>query len=59
MPQPEPLVEDQDTTKEGKQDNVQQDDTLLMPDAPNSEQQKDSHTNPEVEDKEVHLLFIF
>jgi hypothetical protein len=42
LPQPEPLVEDQNAANEGKQDNVQKDGTILMQDAPNSEQKKDS-----------------
>jgi hypothetical protein len=59
LPQPEPLVEDQNATNEGNQDNVQKDNTILMQDSPNSEQKNDSLTNPEVEDKEVYFLFIF
>ncbi|KAK2410412.1 hypothetical protein QL285_045776 [Trifolium repens] len=52
LPQSKPLVEDQNATNEGNQDNVQKDSTILMQDAPNSEQKNDSLTNPEVEDKE-------
>jgi type IV secretory pathway VirB10-like protein len=57
LPQPEPLVEDQNATNEGQQDNVQKDNTTLMQDAPNAEQKKDTHTNPEARDKEVDFTF--
>jgi hypothetical protein len=52
------LVEDQNATNEGKQENVQKDNTILMQDAPNSEQKDDSLTNPEVKDKEVDFIFF-
>jgi hypothetical protein len=58
LPQSEPLVEDQNATNEGKQENVQKDNTILMQDAPNSEQKDDSLTNPEVKDKEVDFIFF-
>jgi hypothetical protein len=58
LPQPEPLVDDQNAANEGKQDNVQKDGTILMQDAPNAEQKNDSLTDPEVKDKEVNFIFF-
>jgi hypothetical protein len=54
MPQPETLIEAQKVTGEGNQDNVQKDGN-----APNAGQHTNSLTNPEVENKEVHFIFIF
>jgi hypothetical protein len=45
------MVEGQDASNEEQQEHAQKDDTNLMPNAPNSEEKKDAHTNPEVEDK--------
>jgi hypothetical protein len=54
MPQPETLIEAQNVTDEGNQDKLQKDGN-----APNAEQNTDSLTNPEVENKEVHFIYIF
>jgi hypothetical protein len=58
LPQPEPLVEDQNVSNEGNQDNVQEDGTILMQDAPNTEQKNTSLTTPEVKDKEVNFTLF-
>jgi hypothetical protein len=54
MPQSEPFIEAQNVTNEGNQGQVQKDGN-----APNAEQNADSLTNLEVENKEVHFIFIF
>jgi hypothetical protein len=52
-PQPEPMVEDPMATNQGKQDNVQDDGTILMHDAPNAEARDDALNDPGVEGKKV------
>jgi hypothetical protein len=52
-PQQEPMVEDPMITNQGKQDNVQDDGTILMSDAPNAEERDDALNDPGVEGKKV------
>jgi hypothetical protein len=60
LPQPKPLVEDQNAVKEGKEDNLQGDGTTLMQDAPNAEEKDDTLNDPEVEGKKVYsYLFSY
>jgi hypothetical protein len=59
LPGQEPLVEDQNADAEGKQDDVQKDNTTLMEDAPNADKKKnDSLTNSDAKDKEVSFILF-
>jgi hypothetical protein len=60
LPQPQPLVEDQNAAKEGKEDNLQSDGTTFMQDAPNAKENDDTLNDPEVEGKKVYsYLFSY